>query len=200
MTTPSRFDNAKSDWFSGREREEREYQSAVIELINKDKVADSREVQVFLAHSSGGWHAVAGPSNAVRSTQESAQSIEHIESRLEELQKKLQASIDIGLENRKLLEQLLEEESRIGLGAIHSLDQGKLQLSQPLIYSYQVLGDEVVAGIEELRVYGVGATEFEAVKELQEELWSLMQDLEQTPPDELGVHLQNTLATLMGRK
>ncbi len=155
-----------------------------------------------IARVHGYWwsrHELDVPSKKLGNVSEPTQTVSHIESRLEELEKKVQSAIDIGLENRKLLGQLLEEESRIGLGAIHSLDQGRVQLSHPLIYNYQVLGDEVVAGIEELRVYGVGATEFEAVRELQEELRSLVQDLDQTLPEKLGAHLLNTLETLKGR-
>ena len=129
---------------------------------------------------------------------EPLQAISHIESRLKAFDKKLQSAIDIGLENRKLLEQLHEEGSP-GLGAIHSLDQGHVQLAHPLLYSYQAVDDQVVVGIEEFGVYGVGSTEGEAVVELQEELWNLVKELERTPPEKLGAHLTKTLRTLMGR-
>ena len=124
--------------------------------------------------------------------------ISDLESRLEEFERKLQSAIDIGLDNRKLLEQMLEG-GNPGVGAIHSLDQGRVQLVHPLLYSYQVLDDEVVVGIEEFGIYGVGATEAEAVSELQEELWDLVEDLEQTPPEKLGPRLIGTLRALRGR-
>lgn len=146
------------------------------------------------------WHAPRSPVRKSEEVPESAQTTEDAGPRLKKLEEKVQTAIDIGLENRKLLEQLLlEDESRIGLGAIHSLDQGRVQLSHPLIYNYQVLDDEVVAGIEEMGVYGVGATESEAVRELQEELWNLVQELERTLPEELSAHLKKTLKTLTAR-
>ena len=134
-----------------------------------------------------------------RSLSEPSQVIRHIESRLDEFEKKLRSAIDIGLENRKLLEQLHEGGSRIGLGAIHSLSHGQVQLAHPLLYSYQVVDDQVMVGIEEFGIYGVGSTEVEAVGELQEELWSLVQDLERTPPEKLGPHLTKTLRALKAR-
>ncbi len=100
---------------------------------------------------------------------------------------------------RKFLEAMREGEGRVGLGAIHSLDQGRVQLALPLVYGYQVMDDEVLAGIEEFGIYGVGATEREAVEELQEELWSLFEDLNRFPQQELGPELIRTLRTLRAR-
>ena len=126
--------------------------------------------------------------------------------RIDRLEAQVQHAIDIGLENLTLLQGLqvlLEEaatgESKAGLGAIHSLDNGRVQLNPPLIYGYQVLEDEVVVGVEELRVYGVGPTESQALEELQEELWDLFQELDQLPPEELGEHLKTTLRILRAR-
>ena len=124
------------------------------------------------------------------------------ESRLGGIEGKIQAAIDIGLENRKLLERLLEEitlGSGVGLGVIHSLDHGRVQLNPPLFYSYQIVDDEVVVSIEELGIHGVGATEEEAVREAQEELWDLVQDLERIPVEKLGAHLTMTFRTLRAR-
>ncbi len=114
------------------------------------------------------------------------------------LEKDVQTAVDIGLENRKLLERL-SEGTGTGLGAIHSLDEGRVQLSHPLVYSYQVLDDEVLVSIEELGIYGVGSTEYEAVREVQEEIWNLLQDLERTPPEKLGAQLTKSLRTLRAR-
>ena len=111
----------------------------------------------------------------------------------------VKTATDIGLENRKLLERLLEEGPRVGLGAIHSLDRGRVQLMPPLVYGYQVVDDEVVVSIEELGVYGTGLTEGEAVEEVQDELWSLFQDLDRLPPEELGAQLAKTLRVLKAR-
>ena len=86
-----------------------------------------------------------------------------------------------------------------GMGAIHSLNQGKAMLSPPLFYSCQNIDDEVVVGIEELRIYGVGATESEALQEMKDDLWLLFQDLEQTPVEELGPHLVMTQRVLQSR-
>ena len=134
---------------------------------------------------------------------ESTQIIDHMQSRLDSLKSTAQAAVDIGLENRNLLNNLLEElhegESRVGLGAIHSLNQGRVQLNYPLVYGYQVVENEVVVGIEDLGVYGVGATESQAVEEMQQELWSLFNDLEQREPEKLGARLTAILRTLRAR-
>ena len=114
----------------------------------------------------------------------------------------MKAAVDIGLENRTLLRQLretVEEAHQNGLGAIHSLDGGRVQLHSPLVYSMQVLDGEVVVGIDELSAYGVGASEREAVAELQEELWTLFQELDRIPPEEVGPPLTDTLRTLRAR-
>ena len=81
----------------------------------------------------------------------------YLDDRLTELEAKIQSAIDIGLENRTLLEQLREQVKQgqqNGLGAIHSLDDGRVQLEFPLFYSLQVLGEEVLVGIDELSAYG----------------------------------------------
>ena len=122
-----------------------------------------------------------------------------IATRFESLEEKLEAALDTALENRKLLEQLLERESRVGLGAIHSLDDGRVQLSHPLVYGYQVIDDEVVVSIEEIGIYAVGATEWEAVREARAELWTLFQDLESALPEKLGSQLASTLRILKAR-
>ncbi len=164
-----------------------------------ENVAVGGEGRVVSIFALGWGHAPDAPTRKPVEVPESAQTAEGAEPSLKKLEEKVQTAIDIGLENRKLLEQLCEEESRIGLGAVHSLDEGRVQLTHPLIYNYQALDDEVVAGIEEMGVYGVGATESEAVRELQEELWNLVQELERTPPEELGAHLKKTLKTLTAR-
>ena len=139
------------------------------------------------------------PPKVTKIPSESPQDLKHFEARLDELRESMQAAIDIGLENRKLLEKLQEREIRIGLGAIHSLGHGKVQLTHPLLYSSQTVDDEVVVAIEELGVYGVGSTEEEAVREMQEELWNLFQDLDRTPSEKLGPHLARTLRVLRAR-
>ena len=134
--------------------------------------------------------------------QEPTQTTSDIASRLDKFEEKVQIAIDIGLENRKLLEQLSEENdlgSRVGLGVVHSLNRGRIQLNPPIFYSYQVVDDEVVVSIEELGVYGVGATEEEAVREVQEELWSMAESLERVPSEKLGTLLTATLRTLRSR-
>lgn len=125
---------------------------------------------------------------------------EYFEKRMSEFERKIQVAVDVGLENRKILERLLQDdEDRIGIGAIHSLDQGRVQLNSPLFYRYQVIDDEVVVSIEDLEVYGVGLTEKEAVREVEEELWSILQDLDQTPPEEIGTSLARILRTIRAR-
>ena len=66
------------------------------------------------------------------------------------------------------------------------------------MYSSQDFGDEVLVGIEEVGVYGVGVTEREAVLELQEELWALHQDLEKIPEQDLGSELRSEKRILRG--
>ncbi len=73
-----------------------------------------------------------------------------------------------------------------------------MRLVQPVMYSSQDFGDEVLVGIEEVGVYGVGVTEREAVLELQEELWALHQDLENIPEQELGPELRSEKRILRG--
>ena len=137
------------------------------------------------------------PENPTESTQTTP---EYFEKRIGEFERKIQAAVDIGLENRKILGRLLQDdESRIGIGAIHSLDQGRVQLNSPLFYRYQVIDDEVVVSIEDLGIYGVGLTEGEAVGEVEEELWSIFQELEQTPPEEIGTSLARILRTIQAR-
>ena len=138
------------------------------------------------------------PPRVTKVHSDSPQELKHFEARLDELQESVQAAVNISLENRKLLEELRERENRIGLGAIHSLDR-QVQLTHPLLYSSQMVDDEVVVSIEELGVYGVGSTEEEAVREVQEELWSLFQDLDRTPSEKLGPHLVKTLRVLRAR-
>lgn len=130
---------------------------------------------------------------------EPRQVIEQIESKLEQFETVLQSAVDIGLENRTLLEQLSEGGNNSGLGAIHSLGEGEIQLKYPLIYSYQEIDDQVVVGIEEFGVYGLGSTEDQAVKDVQEELWHLVQDLERTSCDQLGPNLKATLKAIQAR-
>ena len=114
-----------------------------------------------------------------------------------ELEKKLATLVDISLDIRKLLAEVLEVPQR-GVGAIHTLNEGKVRLVQPVMYSSQDFGDEVLVGIEEVGVYGVGVTEREAVLELQQELWALHQDLEKIPEQELGSELRSEKRILRG--
>lgn len=114
-----------------------------------------------------------------------------------ELAKKLDTLIDINLDIRKLLAEVLEIAQR-RTGAIHTLNEGKVRLVQPVRYSFQDFGDEVLVGIEEVGVYGVGTTEHEAVLELQEELWALYQELESIPEQELGPELKSEKRILRG--
>ena len=146
------------------------------------------------------WPLFHSPTHALETLPSSRQAIKHFEKRLGEFEEKLQAAVDIGLENRKILERMLQDdEDRIGIGAIHSLDQGRVQLNPPLFYRYQVIDDEVVVSIEDLEVYGVGFTEGGAVREVEEELWSIFQELEQTPPEEIGTSLARILRTIRTR-
>ena len=121
-----------------------------------------------------------------------------IESRWELLEQTLEKVMDIGLQQVRLLEQIQEGDGS-GIGAIHSLNQGHVVLDYPLIYSSRFVDEEVMVSIEEFGVYGVGATESEAVQEVKSELWDLFQDLQQTPSEELGPHLATTLRVLRAR-
>ena len=68
-----------------------------------------------------------------------------------------------------------------------------------MFYSLQVLGEEVLVGIDELSAYGVGESECDAVAELQEELWGMFQELEEAPAEELGPQLTQKHRTLKAR-
>ena len=150
----------------------------------------------------GLWATSAKRIQAARVTTEISDAPTRLEARLIELEKKINVAIDIGLENRTILRQLQEtvdQDQQNGLGAIHSLNGGRVQLKYPFVYYLQALDGEVVAGIDELSAYGVGASECDAVAELQEELWDMFEELEKTPADELGSPLTETLRTLRAR-
>ena len=148
-------------------------------------------------------HGPAGPWLRTHSSKPGTPSAESatvndIASRLEHFQKILDRAVDIGLLNVKLLEQIQEGDDN-GIGAIHSLNQGHAVLDYPLIYSSRFVDEEVVVSIEEFGVYGVGATESEAVQEIKSELWDLFQDLQQMPSEEMGSRLATTLRVLRAR-
>lgn len=163
---------------------------------------ENEELEELASHAQSrhDWPLFHGPTHALETLPSSGQAIKHFETRLVEFEEKLQVAVDIGLENQKVLERLLQDdESRTGLGVIHSVDQGRVQLNPPLFYRHQVIDDDVVVSIEDLGVYGVGSTEGEAVREVEEELWSIFQDLEQTPPEEIGMSLSRILRTMKAR-
>ncbi len=148
------------------------------------------------------WATFAKRIHATRVTTETSDAPPRLDDRLIELEKKINVAIDIGLENRTILRQLqetVEQDPQNGLGAIHSLNGGRVQLKYPFVYYLQALDGEVVAGIDKLSAYGVGASECDAVAELQEELWDMFEELEKTPPGELGPPLTETLRTLRAR-
>ena len=119
--------------------------------------------------------------------------------RLEKLEKDVKQSIDIGLHNQRLLEQMQETAGDNGIGAIHSLDHGRVVLNQPLIYSSRVMDGEVLVAIEEFGVYGSGDTEAEAMTDLTIELWRLFQDLADEPVEALGPKLVTAVRVLKQR-
>lgn len=180
----SQYDNLIENTSTSPKHLEDEYHEELVDI----------QSQIF-------WYGHRVPTPATENPAESTQTTsEYFEKRMSEFERKIQVAVDIGLENRKILERLLQDdEDRIGIGAIHSLDQGRVQLNSPLFYRYQVIDDEVVVSIEDLEVYGVGLTERDAVREVEEELWSIFQDLDQTPPEEIGTSLARILRTIRAR-
>ena len=169
---------------------------AIFENVGGYIWAEESEHGTILANP---WYHHSVPTRSPRSSTETPEVIERIESKLDDVRKNAHIAIDVGLENRKILERLDDHRDNIGIGAIHSLDDGNVQLSLPLIYSYQMLEDEVIVGIEEFGIYGVGSTEYDAVGELQDEIWNLVQELSRMPPEKLGKDLSRTLKTLSAR-
>ncbi len=137
------------------------------------------------------WRSKLGqPNEPSRSRGRTETQLADLASKLAEVESKVE-------EVQRLLTEVLETPKR-GLGAIHTLNEGRVRLVQPVMYSTQEFEDEVLVGVEEVGVYGVGVTEHEAVLELQEELWALHQELSQTPDSDLGPELQSEKRILQG--
>ena len=201
MTTQRHLSSAAGQPGRNTPRDPFHNPSFVSHDINEEAMtADFIELTQQGVHQFSPWHhgyGVFGTEPAY--TPSGTQEIGLLAAKFESLEQRLESVVNIGLENRKLLEQLLARETRVGLGAIHSLDDGRVQLSHPLVYGYEIIDDEVVVSIEEIGIYSVGATEWEAVQEAQADVWTLFQDLERTPPDKLGKQLMSTLRTLKAR-
>lgn len=97
----------------------------------------------------------------------------------------------------ELLEAL--KDVRVGIGAIHSLNEGAVQLRHPLFYGYQEFEDEVLASIGDLGISGVGVNEREAVQELQRRLWAVYEDTHNLPAGEVGGVIVNILRAIQWR-
>lgn len=92
-----------------------------------------------------------------------------------------------------------EEGVFTGLGAIHSLDEGRVQLAYPIIYQARKFDDDSwIVGIEEFALYGAGDSEQEAVMDLQSDIWNLL-SLSETEGKPLGYRLAATERALQGR-
>ena len=161
-----------------------------------------RHARSFLiTHSTArSWHDSFIRTRSTPSTLEPTQALRDIERRLSECEEGIDTAIDIGLRNLKQLEELRGAiDNQTGLCAIHSLNDGQIQLSSPIFASFERIDDEVVASIEEFGVYGVGSTEGEALREIQEELWNLFESLSEVSAERLGTDLANTLRALKAR-
>jgi hypothetical protein len=69
---------------------------------------------------------------------------------------------------------------------IYSLPSEKYEIIQPINILFKIFNDEILAIIPELEIYGEGKTEMDALNDLKLELIDLLEDLEDTPEDQLG--------------
>ena len=128
---------------------------------------------------------------------ESQATIQSIKDDIAELKTKVDRALGAAQECLRRIDTLGEQVGgRIGLGAIHSLNEGKVNLSRPIFVGYESSDGEVMASVDELKAYGVGRTRAAALKEVQDELWYLYQDLISTPYEEIGDGLRRVLTTL----
>ena len=126
--------------------------------------------------------------------------VDEFKSDIAELKEKVTKALNAAQECLRRVDELSEQVGgRVGIGAIHSLNEGKVSLDRPIFVGYESSDGEVMASVEELRAYGVGRTRAAALKEVQDELWYLYQDLISTPTDQIGDGLQRTLRTLHSR-
>ena len=70
---------------------------------------------------------------------------------------------------------------------LHSLPSESYEIVNPIKVLLKLYEDEVVAIIPELELFADGENEVEAINELKLELLDLIEDLEETPNDKLGV-------------
>jgi CRISPR/Cas system-associated endoribonuclease Cas2 len=69
---------------------------------------------------------------------------------------------------------------------ITSIPSEKYELKEPIDVIIKIDGDEVIAMIPDLELYGEGCCEIEAVNDLKLELIDLLEDLEPYPDENLG--------------
>ena len=69
---------------------------------------------------------------------------------------------------------------------IYSLPSEKYAIIQPINILVKIFSDEVLTIIPELEIYGEGKTEMDSIYDLKLELIDLLEDLENTPKDQLG--------------
>ena len=94
----------------------------------------------------------------------------------------------------------LNEDVRVGIGAIHSLNDGAVQLRYPLIYGYQEFEDDVLVSLGDLGITGAGITESEAVLEVQQQLWMIYQSTRDHPPEQMGSAIVRVLQAIHQRR
>ena len=92
------------------------------------------------------------------------------------------------------VERLIEEQAsrRSTIGALHTLGDGDILLSTPILFSKEEDGEGVSLSVDELGVYVWGETDYEAVSELARQIARLWTDLENAPESELGPALVRT--------
>ncbi len=111
-----------------------------------------------------------------------------------DLNKKIEKLSDLCLDLYNIVKDV-----RIGVGAIHSLNDGEVQLKYPLFYGYQEFDDDVLVSMGDLGVSGVGVTENEAVRELQQRLWMIYENAKHLPPGKVGGTTVNVLRAIRWR-
>ena len=73
--------------------------------------------------------------------------------------------------------------------AIHALPSDEYVLNEPLNVILEIYDDEVLALLPELKLFGEGDNEIEALDDLKSELLDLIEDLESIPDHKLGKDL-----------
>ena len=165
-------------WASGEEYQPRifdwgeRWRPSLIPTEFGDSTAD----YFFHAGSAiGQWPLLVGEVRPGSSTPRKT-TLEELKEQVKELTASVQALTNLVEELRDTL-----SDARVGVGAIHSLNDGETQLSHPLFYGLREFEDDVLVSMGELGVTGVGVNENQAVREMQRTLWTVFTDMLEMP-------------------